>query len=202
MSVWENIQTLDANEISSTKNINLLSEFYKNQNKYAVIFQLFVLASRLIMYNRTMTNEAHDKNNIRKHKIMLFDRSFQSCKFFINTLYKNYKFDAIEYETIQVLFKAYMNLCPEIDLHIYLNVPSNTAKERIIKRGRASEINIDNNYLEQLIHQHELFFKSTKSKTLTIDAFSLENISNVVNYIEGNILQMLKNKISQSKSKL
>jgi deoxyadenosine/deoxycytidine kinase len=111
-----------------------LPNFYRDRNKYAFQAQLFFLLSR---YQQ--------------------QKELAQTELFSATLIADY-LDENELGLYEQVFRLLDARIPRPDLVIYLQASSEVLKERILKRNKDYERNIEEEYLEDLVEAYNKFF--------------------------------------------
>lgn len=121
---------------------SILEKFYQDPHKYALVFQIEIFNTLLASLKKVLSNT--------NYKIIICERSIASARHvFMDMLYEDKIINEFEYKIYENLFTKDIveNYYPtEI---IYLNVSVKTCSERIIKRNRPGEQNINLDYLEK-----------------------------------------------------
>jgi Deoxynucleoside kinases len=132
--------------ITDTNGENILQKFYKDQEHYAFPFQMMAYISRLHIIRQTI------KNN--PNKILIVERScFTDRYVFAKMLYDTGKIEQICY-TIYLMWFAEFFDGIEFMKTIFVNTAPQICLERIKKRNRCGENNIDLLYLEKCHQYH------------------------------------------------
>ena len=130
------------------KDVNILSHFYKDQEKFGFPFQWLVFMSRL--------KEIMEKVK-ENYDIIIVERSvFTDKNVFMKSLYQKEKVTNIEYKIYNDWFNWILeqfNL-PKSQF-IYLKLSTDLCLERIKLRNREAEKDIDYNYLDCLNVNHD-----------------------------------------------
>jgi deoxyadenosine/deoxycytidine kinase len=130
---------------------NLLKMKYEDAAKYEYLFQTLANATKL-----NLLNEHCHKNGIK-----IIERSLQSgFNVFVKNSKENYGMDDVTYEALKYNYETMctkncldMITCP--DLYIYLQTSPRICYERMRKRNRNEEKNVDLKYLENLHTKYE-----------------------------------------------
>jgi deoxyadenosine/deoxycytidine kinase len=136
VDIWQNYK--------DDNNKDIFTLYYNNPEKYAYLFQNFVLNSfieNFLEYNKKY-----------KNSILIFERSFYSIRnVFIETLYLEKNLTKLEYKIFNKTFELITNLLNNYDIQIiYLQTDPLICMDRIINRKRTGEENITLKYLEKL----------------------------------------------------
>ena len=126
--------------------------YYENKQRYAYIFQSYVLMSRV----------SHLLEIIKANpgKIVICERSFMTdLEVFAKTLFESGDISELEWNVYVKWHQMVCNVfdCP-ISGQIYLRTSPTTCKNRISIRNRQSENLIDMQYLQALHEKHETWF--------------------------------------------
>lgn len=143
---------------------NLLDMIYRDPNKYAFMFQSYVM---LTMLQRHLTEFDKDKINVMERSVL----SVKHC--FIQASIENRTIEQPFAEVLQQWFNfAQSNFQIEPDLIVYLRTNPENLIRRIKQRGRKEEQNINVEFLQQLHQLHENWLQAMTNKLniLTIDA--------------------------------
>ena len=167
---------------------NVLDKFYKDQEKYGFSFQWYVYMSRT-----KLIKEALDEG----YNLIIVERSIYTDRnVFASTLYDCNKLSSMEWKLYKEWFDYMESLCnfPKSKF-IYLELSTDKSYQRIMKRGRTEEKNIDYNYLDLLNTKHNDWLdKKDSSECLKIknDYDYLED-KDYINNIFVNICEFIKN---------
>ena len=165
---WENIKDNEGKTI--------LQNFYENQKKYSFSFQMLAYISRL-----NLIKEAIKKN---PNAIIITERSLYTDKMvFAKMLYDDGLINSIDYQIYLKLFDSFTDEYP-VNKIIYVKTKPNICIERIKKRSRTGETNIQLDYLVNLDKYHNEMINSTigySSLSLDGDLDIYEN-SEIINY--------------------
>ena len=151
VELWNNIKDKDGT--------NILTNYYKNQEKYAFSFQIMSFTSRFNILRNAL------KNN---YDIIIIERSMFSDKYiFTKMLYDTNMINEIEYKIYLQLFDEFISEIPEVSI-IYLKTDPIVAKKRVDYRNRKGEI-ISLEYLQECHRYHEEWLNNTSQNIITID---------------------------------
>lgn len=163
VNTWERIV-----DINDGKNI--LQKYCENQRKYAFVFQMLCLQTRLRLLSDAIRDNPHAD-------VIICERSIiTDAKIFARMLYNNDKMDEIEYQVYCEWFEMMTIDMPRHEF-IYLRSAPERSNARKEARNRAGEENIDIEYMNKLYLYHERLFCDENIKPLmTVDIDSvLEN---------------------------
>ena len=153
VEIWETIKD-DSGE-------NIISKFYKNQEKYSFAFQMMAYISRLHQL-REMIREHPDATIICERSL------FTDKNVFAKMLYDDGKIEDIEYKIYLKWFYEFIHDIPITGL-VYVRASPEKCQERVLKRAREGET-IPLEYLENCHKYHEEWISKEISNTLTLDA--------------------------------
>jgi deoxyadenosine/deoxycytidine kinase len=166
VELWKNIKGDD--------NENLLFKFYNDQERWAYSFQLLAYI--------TYMKEIEDKLRTSKATNIVLDRSLDTNKYiFEKMLYNNKKISEIEHQMYNLWFNFYNDYVRKEfnNIVVYLRCDPEIALQRIKKRGRIEEQNIDLDYLNQ-IHQYHEEWLLNKDNVIIIDCNNEININDII----------------------
>jgi len=153
---WMEIKDKDGND--------LLSEFYKNQVKFAFPFQMNSFISRVNVITETI------KENPDLEYLIVERSVFTDKKCFADTCHESGKMNDIEFHIYNHWHSWLVN---EFNLKpygfIYLKTDPEVSHSRIVKRLRPGEESIPLDYLKTLHDKHTNWLE-TEDNVLTIDA--------------------------------
>jgi len=165
---WENIKDNEGKTI--------LQNFYENQKKYSFSFQMLAYISRL-----NLIKEAIKKN---PNAIIITERSLYTDKMvFAKMLYDDGLINSIDYQIYLKLFESFTDEYP-VNKIIYVKTKPNICIERIKKRSRTGETNIQLDYLVNLNKYHDEMINSTVGyRSLLLDGdLDIYKNSEIINY--------------------
>jgi deoxyadenosine/deoxycytidine kinase len=181
---WLNVKDKDG--------FNALDCFYKNKEKNAFCFQVLAYITRL-----KKLIEKLQKYKDNKDVLIITERSIDTDKnVFAKMLYEDGYLTSIEWETYNYWFSSFEEIS-QVDIILYIKTNPDKCLERINKRHRVEESNIDINYLNKCHSYHENWINDdnmvNKSKIIKIDGHkSVEEIRTQV----IDIIDNLQNKLS------
>jgi deoxyguanosine kinase len=139
-----------------------LPEFYKDKVAHAFKTQMFFLLSRFKQQEALLQGDLF-KNAVVSDYLFAKDRIFAEL-----TLSPS------EMSLYDQIFRALASKVRAPDLIIYLHAPMETILERIARRGRPFERDMDRKYLEDLVGAYDRFFAAfEESPVLTVDTAEL-----------------------------
>jgi len=140
VDIWETIKDKDGRTI--------IEKFYENQAQYAFQFQMMALTTRLSVLRKTIQEN-------KLCKVVICERSIEADRnIFAKMLYDDGIISEIDYSIYNLLFKEYINQF-NIDGFVYINSTAETCYNRVTKRSRTGENNIELSYLEKCKNYHD-----------------------------------------------
>lgn len=166
-------------EIKDESGVDLLTNFYKDQQKYSFHFQMAAYISRIA----AITKIQQDKNI----KLIIVERSIWTDKnVFAKMLYDHKKISELEYNIYLKWFDEFSKLI-NLKKNIYIKTTPEVAFERVKKRNRLGET-IPLEYLKKCNDYHNNWL--TLENSFIIDGnIELPNEENV-NIIEKTIREL------------
>ena len=172
-------------KLKDKNNINLIENFYKDQNKWAFSFQITTLISRI-----TLLKNINKYNNC----IILTERSIDTDKnVFCKMLYDDALINHLNYNIYLKWYNEFINDYP-ITGYIYVKTSPDKAFERVLKRKRKEEDGVPLEYLKKCNLYHDNWLKNEKNVLLLdanqdIDTNKLPEKwrKNIYNFIAKNI---------------
>jgi len=157
--------------VKDENNRSIFSHFYSDPEKFAFLFQMNILASRIKTIN--------DACNTNPQGILIFERSIMTDKhIFVPALRSTGTLTSIELQVFESMYSNILQLMNfKVDGIIYLQCDPIIAHQRITKRNRTGEEGMSIQYLETLHEQHEkwLLYEET-----TIPVSIINNNSNTL----------------------
>ncbi len=118
-----------------------LADFYQDMRRWGFHSQTFFLSRRLNDY----------RGLLERAGSVIQDRSvYEDAEIFAYNLHRQGYINARDWQTYYGLYSAIASLLPPPHLVVYLRASANALLERIRRRGRDIERNINPDYLEQL----------------------------------------------------
>lgn len=121
----------------------MLEEYYKDPSKYAYSMQTLLLALRF-----QAQQEAQWRST--RGELCIMDSSIYSDKAFLDVQAKCGYIDSYEYKAYEKLCEIHFGFLQYPDLHLHLELSIDEEINRIKKRSRDCECNIERSYLEKL----------------------------------------------------
>lgn len=162
---------------------NVLEAFYEDPKRYATLFQTLVL--------RTRVEQSKDIT------YGFVERCVSSDLMFGKIQRDEGNMSPIEYATYYYQYKQAVRDTPTINGYIYVRTSAETCRERIIKRNRKGEDQIDPEYLDKLHEQHEIWLNKPSDAAILIldgekDLTDPDNQKEVVQKIKTFLLRVSK----------
>lgn len=159
-----------------------LADFYKEMRRWGFHSQIFFLSRRL----------RHHRQLLDYPESVIQDRTiYEDAEIFATNLYAQDNMSERDYSSYRELYQAISAFLPPPDLLIYLRASVPTLINRIKQRGRAFELDIAPEYLEQLNALYEKWLTSfTLCPVLTVPADDLDFVEN------GNHLELILEKVN------
>lgn len=177
------------NTIQTKENKTILECFYENQEKYAFSFQMMAYISRIATLQKAIEENPDS--------ILIVERSVYTDKFvFAKMLYDDKQINEIEYQIYLKWYDFFLRKLPSI-YTIYLRTNPVICLDRIKKRNREGEENINIAYLENCHKYHEdwIYSNIDVTNTLIINANTdRENndYTDIIELMEENIYSWVK----------
>lgn len=121
----------------------MLEEYYKDPQKYAYSMQTLLLALRF-----QAQQEAQWRST--RGELCIMDSSIYADKAFLEVQKQCGFIDQYEYKAYEKLCEIHFGFLQYPDLHLHLDLSINEEINRIKKRSRDCECNIERDYLEKL----------------------------------------------------
>ncbi|SJZ37267.1 Deoxyadenosine/deoxycytidine kinase [Cetobacterium ceti] len=161
----------------------ILEKFYYDKKKYSFPLQVFFLNKRL-----EMVKEAH------KNGGGIFDRAIYCDKIFADILYKDGDLIEDEYNLYLELTKNMFENLPKPKVLVYLETTVDKAIEKIARRGREFEKNVDRKYWEELHGHYKKYFEEYSESTvikINVDNRDFlnnrEDVEYILNLVRGEL---------------
>jgi len=138
-------------EIKDQDGVDLLTNFYKNQEKFSFHFQMAAYISRIAAITKLHEN--------KKIKLIIVERSIWTDKnVFAKMLFDDGKISTLEYNIYLKWFDEFSKLINH-SLNIYIKTKPEVAFERVTKRNRSGET-IPFEYLKKCHNYHDDWLSS------------------------------------------
>jgi deoxyguanosine kinase len=193
---WMNMKNNNNNKEDKEDNQdNILTKFYKNQEKYSFIFQVMSFTSKLKLIKKAITNNPN--------KIIITERSVHTDKeVFAKLLYDDEKMEDVCYKIYQNLFEEFLEKDRDINKIIYVKTNPDICHNRVNKRKREGESLIEIEYLKKcdLYHEKWLNNKDKDKEVLILDGNNeFENDENIVDDWVKKIVDYCDNNKNENK---
>jgi deoxyguanosine kinase len=177
-----------AQELNATLNLEVVEEnpflaaFYQDPSRYAFNVQAFFLLSRFKQLSSLSQQSLFDSGVVSDY---LFDKDF---------IFASMNLRDAEFELYKDL---YTHLKPQLrqpDLTVYLRADTPLLLERIAKRGREFERQIDPEYLRTLNAHYDDYFRTYTGNVLTLEAEEFDYVENL--FDRKRVLELVTDKIT------
>jgi deoxycitidine kinase/deoxyguanosine kinase len=148
--------------VKDKQGVNILENYYKDQPKYAFMFQMMAYISRLAMLKRAIESNLYEY--IITERCLNTDRNV-----FCKMLYDDGLIEDIGYQIYNKWFDEFNNFNTIDYVHIYLKTDPIVSKKRVDKRARAEE-SIPIEYLTKCHEYHDKWLLTTDQKVVLIDS--------------------------------
>ncbi len=123
-----------------------LPDFYRDMKRWAFHSQIFFLSRRL----------RHHYELLQRNHSVVQDRSvYEDAEIFARNLYLQGAINERDYRVYRELYEVVIHVLPPPDLIVYLRASVPTLLDRIHRRGRDYERQMQPSYLEQLNRLYE-----------------------------------------------
>jgi deoxyadenosine/deoxycytidine kinase len=140
-----------------------LADFYGNRDQYAFQTEMFFLLSRYRQQEQFAQDDLFGRLSVS-------DYLFTKCRLFASLTLSDH-----ELTLYDRMYSILSTQVPKPDVVIHLHAPLDTLLDRIRKRGRAYERNMDREYLERLRSLYMQFFQHyEETPLLEIDTSELD----------------------------
>lgn len=139
-----------------------IGDFYEDMNRWSFNLQIYFLGSRIQQTMDILRNTTGD---------IVQDRTvYEDAYIFADNLHRMGLMSGRDFDTYMSIFGLITNLVPQPDVLIYLKASVPTLITQIRRRGRAYEMNIDEQYLNRLNERYEEWIKNIyKGEVIVID---------------------------------
>ena len=142
-----------------------LSNFYEDKDRYAFQTETFFLLSRFRQHADLAQSALFHRHTVADY---VFDKTF---------LFASLNLHGDEFELYRTLFQQLKSRLPSPDLAVYLRAEPNVLLERIAKRGRPFESDIEPEYLARISAAYDDYFASAPYPVEVIDAGALDFVA-------------------------
>ena len=145
-----------------------LPDFYQDMQTWAFHSQVFFLTHRLRAHRKLID---HPTSAIQDRSV------YEDAEIFANNLYRQGQISDRDYATYHELYRVLSEFLPPPDLVIYLRASVPTLLQRIQRRGRDYEQEINHEYLAQLNDLYETWiYRFSLCPILTVPADDLDYV--------------------------
>lgn len=139
-----------------------IGDFYNNMSRWAFHLQVSFLGSRI---GQTVEMLSLAEENVFQDRTI-----YEDAHIFASNLHEMGLMASRDFATYMRIFNLTTNLIPKPDVLIYLRASIPTLVEQIKRRGRAYEMNIDEDYLSRLNDKYEHWINNVyQGEVLIID---------------------------------
>ena len=153
--------------VKDGEGVPIITNFYKNNKKFAFRFQMMAYISRLALLRQTVREHEH----AGRCRVIITERSVDTDRnIFAKMLYDCGDIEEDEYTIYNMWFEEFVRDLPVAGL-IYIRADPETCMQRIMKRGREGET-IPLEYVQKCHDYHDAWINgnTTPCKKLVIDA--------------------------------
>jgi len=165
----------------------ILDKFYHDRKRYSFPLQIYFLNKRF-----KYIKEACTRGNV------VMDRSIYTDIIFAKMLMEAEEMTKEEYDIYYELLHNMLEHCTPPTLLIYLDITTENAIERIKKRGRDFEMDVETDYWERLNSHYNRFFSDytyTDFIKIDINGIDFENNPEHKKYVLDTIDKAIENKM-------
>jgi deoxyadenosine/deoxycytidine kinase len=123
-----------------------LADFYGDMQRWSFHSQIYFLSRRLRHHWQLLK---------RVHSVVQDRTVYEDAEIFARNLYRQELMDERDYQSYWELYEVVTTVLPPPDLIVYLRASVPTLQNRIYRRGRSYEQDIERSYLEQLNELYE-----------------------------------------------
>lgn len=146
-----------------------LADFYRDMRTWSFHSQIYFLTRRLRHHRQLMD---------RPHSVIQDRSVYEDAEIFAHNLYRQGMMSERDWSSYRQLYDVLTEFLPPPDLVIYLRASVPTLLQRIQKRGREFEQDIDPQYLHQLNQLYEDWIgRFTLSPVLIVPADDLDFVA-------------------------
>lgn len=143
-----------------------LAQFYEDPARYAFQTETFFLLSRFRQHSELAQVSMFQRHTVADY---VFDKTF---------LFASLTLEGAEFELYSDLFHQLRSRLPTPDLIVYLRAEPRLLLERIAKRGRPFEADIQAAYLERISAAYDDYFAHSAVQVRTVDAGAIDFVVN------------------------
>jgi len=123
-----------------------LADFYGDMQRWSFHSQIYFLSRRLRHHWQLLK---------RVHSVVQDRTVYEDAEIFARNLYRQGLMDERDYQSYWELYEVVTTVLPPPDLIVYLRASVSILQDRIYRRGRSYEQDIERSYLEQLNELYE-----------------------------------------------
>ena len=165
---WENCEIVEEpieewNKFTDEKGETILNKFYMDKKRWSYSFQNIACITRMTNIENTLRNS--------NKKYIFLDRSLGTdSNVFEKMLYDSGEINEIEHKMYNSWYNFYEKFVRNNSkiIYIYLQCDPKICYERIKKRNRKEEQNIDIKYLEELNKYHDNWLLNNKNENIIL----------------------------------
>jgi len=175
------------NKITDKNGDTILTNFYRDQDKYAFSFQIMAIVTRYEKLLEAISEAYILEKETNNKSYILVERSIITDKYiFAKMLYESGKISDIDYK---IYNKWYNIIHPTIKINkiLYIQTSPTICKQRIINRNRNGEDNIDIEYLNQCHTYHENMMTIMEKEKVNVYRIDCEKDDIYKNSLKKNI---------------
>jgi deoxyadenosine/deoxycytidine kinase len=174
VDIWMNIK--------DDKGVDLLTNFYKDQEAYAFKFQMAAYISIVDLLKKAVRDNPG--------KIIITERCMHTARNVFSLMLRDTgKLSTIEYNIYDMWYDAFLEEMRDMAF-IYIKTDAKLCKERVEKRSRAGEERISLEYLEMCGKYHDDWFSHSGKEQIVFNGnCDFENDESIVNMWINKIIQ-------------
>ena len=142
-----------------------LAAFYRDPQRYAFQTETFFLLSRFRQHSELSQGGLFHKHAVADY---IFDKTF---------LFASLNLSGDEFELYRTLFEQLRSRLPPPRLAIYLRAEPALLLERIARRGRSFETEIDPAYLGRISEKYDRFFERADFPVHVVEAAAVDFVA-------------------------
>jgi len=151
-------------ELANNDTLALLDVFYQDQKRWSFTLQVHFLNERF-----KMIKEIHKNNG------GILDRSIFGDRIFAELLHENGKMSGEEFRTYNTLLDSMLEHTQPPKLLVFIDCPVDLAIERIKKRNRQMELQVERSYWVKLNEKYKIWYENYNiSAKIILDANNFE----------------------------
>lgn len=143
-----------------------LADFYRDPERYAFQTETFFLLSRFKQHAELSQNGLFAAHTVADY---LFDKTF---------LFASLNLRGDEFSLYRTLFDQLRSRLPAPDLTVYLRAEPDLLLERIARRGRDFEHDMQAAYLTRLSEAYDRYFDAARFPVEVVDAAGIDFVAN------------------------